>query len=281
MAVYAWRIGQETRRMSMALTAAELVLAREQRLSALDGLAAAAAHQLGTPLSTIALVAKELEREIPENSPWREDATLLRTQAARCREILRELTAGGGDGQIDHIFSQMQLSHILEEVVAPLRSPEVEIEVRVFPSPGAAKAGPEPIVPRNPGLIHGLGNLVENAVDFARSKVRIEATWTQDKLRLSIADDGPGFHPAIINHLGEPYVTKRERSDGEGNDAGMGLGFFIAKTLFERSGAIITASNKAPPQTGSHIVIEWPRARLEAIMEAVPQPGTEMHASVH
>ena len=122
IAFYAWRIGQETRQMSQALTAAELILAREQRLSALDGLAAAAAHQLGTPLSTIALVAKELEREVPRESPWREDIALLRTQAARCRDILSELSKSG-PGREDDYFAQIPLSHLIEEVVAPLRTP--------------------------------------------------------------------------------------------------------------------------------------------------------------
>jgi two-component system sensor histidine kinase RegB len=275
IAIYAWRIGQETRQMSMALTAAELVLAREQKLTALDGLAAAAAHQLGTPLSTIALVAKELEREIPLDSPHRDDIRLLRDQATRCREILKSLSATGREGQApDHILSQMKLSHILEEVVAPLRSAEIEIDVRLS---SRGRETPEPVVMRNPGVMHGIGNLIENAVEFAARRVEIDATWTEDAARVVISDDGPGFHPTIINHLGEPYVTKRFR-EGE---KGLGLGFFIAKTLLERSGASIETYNRPAPATGAVIVVEWPRKRLETFAEGQAQPQLMEPVSVY
>jgi two-component system sensor histidine kinase RegB len=263
IAFYSWRIGQETRQMSQALTAAELILAREQRLSALDGLAAAAAHQLGTPLSTIALVAKELEREVPLESPWREDITLLRSQAARCRDILSELSKSG-PGREDDYFAQIPLTHLIEEVVAPLRTTGVDIKVRVTDAAPSSKPSGEPIIPRNPGLIHALVNLVDNATDFALSSVTVDASYDQDKLRLRIADDGPGFPANIINYLGEPYITSRPRSRTRGGEGGMGLGFFIAKTFLERSGATVAAENRTPPATGAMVQIVWPRARIES-----------------
>jgi two-component system sensor histidine kinase RegB len=263
IAIYAWRIGQETRQMSRALTAAELVLAREQRLTALDGLAAAAAHQLGTPLSTIALVAKELERETPKESPLREDILLLQTQTARCREILSELSRNGRADDEDHIFSQMRLSHLLEEVVAPLRNPGIEIDVRLANGAPQSKPAVEPVIPRNPGLMHSLGNLVENAVDFASAKVTIDARFDHDNVSLRIADDGPGFHANVINHLGEPYVTSRGRDVEDEDESGMGLGFFIAKTLLERSGASIRVANQ--PASGAVVEVSWPRRRLETV----------------
>lgn len=263
IAFYAWRIGQETRQMSHALTAAELILAREQRLSALDGLAAAAAHQLGTPLSTITLVAKELERETPQDSPWHEDITLLRTQAARCRDILSELSKSG-PGREDDYFAQIPLTHLIEEVVAPRRTPGVEIKVRVTDAAPSSKPSGEPVVARNPGLMHALVNLVDNAVDFAHSAVIIDASYDQDKLRLRIADDGPGFAANIINYLGQPYITTRPRSHTRNGEGGMGLGFFIAKTFLERSGATVVAENRTPPDTGATVQIVWPRARIES-----------------
>jgi two-component system, sensor histidine kinase RegB len=263
IAIYAWRVGQEARQMSKALTAAELVLAREQRLTALDGLAAAAAHQLGTPLSTIALVAKELEREVPPVGLAHDDVMLLQTQAARCREILSQLSSSGREGESDHIFSQMRLSHILEEVVAPLRAPGVEISVQLENGVSHTKTTNEPIIPRNPGLIHSLGNLVENAVDFARERVSIDARYDDEKVLLRILDDGPGFQASVLNHLGDPYVTSRRGDAANGEEAGMGLGFFIAKILLERSGASIRVSNRMLPETGALIEIAWPRARLE------------------
>jgi len=263
IATYAWRIGQEARRMSQALTAAELVLAREQRLSALDGLAAAAAHQLGTPLSTIALVAKELEREVPRESPLREDIILLQSQAVRCRDILSELSKSGA-GREDDYFAKIPLSHFIEEVVAPLRIPGVDIKVRLTDAAPSSKPSGEPVIPRNPGVIHALVNLVENAIDFAKQAVTIDASYDQDKLRLRIADDGPGFHPNVISHLGEPYVTSRPPGYVSNEEAGMGLGFFIAKIFLERSGATISAENRMPPATGATIQIVWPRVRIES-----------------
>lgn len=264
IAIYASRIGQEARQMSQALTAAELVLAREHRLSALDGLAAAAAHQLGTPLSTIALVSKELEREIPRESPLREDIALLQTQTARCRDILSELSRSGA-GREDDYFAQIPLSHLIEEVVSPVRASGVDIKVRLTDAAPSSKPSGEPVIPRNPGLIHALVNLVENAADFANTAVRIDASYDQDKVRLRITDDGPGFQPHVLAHLGEPYITSRPSGYVSNEEAGMGLGFFIAKTFLERSGATVVAENRMPPAAGAVVQIVWPRARISSV----------------
>src|SRR5680860_631412 len=207
---YSWRTAEEGRRMAKALAAAEMVLAREQKLSALDGLAAAAAHGLGTPLATIAVVTKELMHDAGEADRHYEDLLLLRTQAERCREILKEL-AGRGE-QLDIIVSRMPVSHLIEEVVEPNRLVAVPIEVTTGPranvEPGS-EAAREPVTQRNPGMIYGLGNLVENAIDFAATKVEVNADWTQDEVRVVIADDGEGFPPAVLEQLGEPFVTTR------------------------------------------------------------------------
>lgn len=259
-AVYSWRVGQERREMSEALSAAEMVLAREQRLSALDGLAAAAAHELGTPLGTITLVTKELLRSLPEDSPHYEDVALLRSQAERCREILGRLS---GRMQVpDEMFERMPIGVLIEEVIDPYRQTGNAIQVSVHPAEGADdKAGGEPIMRRNPGIIYGLGNLVENAVDFAREKVEITAVWDRRNVAVTIRDDGPGFQHGIISRLGEPYVTTRPQSERRGGvpETGLGLGFFIAKTLLERSGARLSLRNARPPGSGAVVEIVWPR----------------------
>ena len=183
--------------MAEALAAAEMVLAREQKLSALDGLAAAAAHGLGTPLATIAVVTKELMRDAKPSDPHYEDVVLLRAQAERCRHILAELAARGE--QIDIIVSRLPVSHLIEEVVAPHRLVAVPIEVRTGPAAEVVPGSPsavEPITERNPGVLYGLGNLLENAVDFADTKVEVDAHWSKDEVRIVIADDGSGF-PAL------------------------------------------------------------------------------------
>ncbi len=259
-AVYSWRVGQERRQMSEALSAAEMVLAREQRLSALDGLAAAAAHELGTPLGTITLVSKELLRSIPDGSPYHEDIALLRSQAERCREILGRLSARGQEQ--DEVYERMPIGLLIEEAVEAYRQSETMIEVEVRPAEGAdKKAGGEPVMRRNPGIIYGLGNLVENAVDFARARVGITAIWDARSVRVTIRDDGPGFQPGIMSRLGEPYVTTRPQTDrrSAGPETGLGLGFFIAKTLLERSGARLSLRNARPPGTGAVVDIVWPR----------------------
>jgi two-component system sensor histidine kinase RegB len=265
---YSWRTAEEARRMSEALAAAEMVLAREQKLSALDGLAAAAAHGLGTPLATIAVVTKELMRDAKPTDPHYEDVVLLRAQAERCRDILAELAARGE--QIDIIVSRLPVSHLIEEVVAPHRLVAVPIEVRTGPAPDVtpgSAAAVEPVTQRNPGVLYGLGNLLENAVDFADTKVEVDARWSEDEVKIVIADDGSGFPPYVLEQLGEPFVTTRPaqsfRQEAPDEHIGMGLGFFIAKTLLERSGATLALANRQAPQAGAVVTVMWPRSKFE------------------
>jgi two-component system, sensor histidine kinase RegB len=275
---YSWRTAEEARRMAEALAAAEMVLAREQKLSALDGLAAAAAHGLGTPLATIAVVTKELMRDAKPSDPHYDDVVLLRAQAERCREILAEL-AGGGE-QHDLIVSRLPLSHLIEEVVAPHRLVAVPIKVKTAAAEGItppSAAAQEPVAERNPGVLYGLGNLVENAIDFAASKVEVEARWSGNTVEIVIADDGAGFSPNVLEQLGEPFVTTRPaqgwRQEAPDEHIGMGLGFFIAKTLLERSGAALALANR--PQGGARVTVTWSRAKFEqrpAWSELKPEP---------
>ena len=253
--VYAWQITEESRQLADALAATELVLAREQHLSQLDGLAAAAAHELGTPLSTITVIAKELENAIPADAPHGEDVRLLREQATRCRDILAKITELSAGGEP---FDRLPLTALLEEVVAPHRNFGVTIEVTV-------PAGAQPVVARNPAILYGLGNLVENAVDFAHKRVVVDATWNEDAIEVKIADDGPGFSPEILARIGEPYVTSRRsiNSGGEEEPKGLGLGFFIAKTLLERTGAMLAFENRMLPGSGAIVRLHWNRSEFE------------------
>ena len=267
LALYAARLSKEARQMSQALAATELVLAREQKLHALDGLAAAAAHELGTPLSTITLIAKELERNVPPGSPLADDAALLKSQSERCREILRKLTQSPSES--DPLVAQRTVTSLIEEAVAPYKAFDTTIAVTARPIDGIdGEAANEPVLLRRPGVVYGLGNLIENAVDFARTRVDVTARWDKETITCTIADDGAGFPPHIIDRLGEPYVTTRTifERDPEAEGAGLGLGFFIAKTLMERSGATVEFTNKPAPDSGAVVRISWPRAVFEGAL---------------
>ncbi len=265
-ATYAWRVAAEAAELSEALAAAELVIAREQHLSQLDGLAAAAAHELGTPLATVTLVAKEIANAAPPGSQLAEDIGLLRQEVTRCRAILGRLTTLNED---EGVLATLGLRQLLEEAAAPPRHFGVPILV------AAGGDGAEPVMRRNPALLYGLGNLVDNAVDFAESEVRIDGSWSDDRVVIEIADDGPGFPPEVLVRFGEPYVTTRPRGrarDGDGDDrpgrGGMGLGLFIAKTLLERSGAQVSVGNGSGRNRGARIRLAWPRERFEQGLRA-------------
>jgi two-component system, sensor histidine kinase RegB len=264
--VYTWQIAEEARQLSDALAATELVLAREQHLSQLDGLAAAAAHELGTPLSTITVVVREIERALDAHSPLADDVKLLREQAQRCREILSKIT----ELPAGEPFDRMPLAALIDEAAAPHRNFGVSIGVTLPPNRAA-----EPVGARNPAIRYGLGNLIENAVDFAHQRVEIFAQWTADEVSISISDDGPGFAPEVMDRIGAPYVTHRrpgprEPGDDEQATFGLGLGFFIAKTLLERSGARLTLINQAPPMHGATVTVTWNRADFERPLVSPP-----------
>jgi two-component system, sensor histidine kinase RegB len=270
--VYARRVAEEARQLSDALAATELVLQREQHFSALDGLAAAAAHELGTPLATIHLVAKELDLALSAGSPHKEDVELIRSQTQRCREILQRLSSLSAAGEVH--LANMPLTSLVEEVIAPHRDFGITITQN-----GASCDGDEPVGRRNPGIIYGLGNLVENAVDFANTSVDVEWGWDRGRVSIRIADDGPGFPADMLAHIGEPYAKSRQLTPRNGG-GGMGLGLFIAKTLLERSGAEINVRNRTDGRSGADIHVEWPRSAMDMTQSRSISPQTLTNAPV-
>lgn len=253
---YVRQAAEEAARMGLALDVTQAVLAREQRLSALGALAAAAAHELGTPLATISIVAKELARGSP-TPEVKEDADLLIAQAERCRDILRRLTAMP-DAQ-DEVHERMSLLQLVQEVIEPhAESSEVRVEAIVAGAPGA-KA---PDIWRLPEVMHALTSFVENAFDFAASEVLVTARFDAQAISIEVRDDGPGFAPEVLAKLGEPYVTTRPGAEGSrSGHIGMGLGFFISKTLLERTGAVVKFQNARP--RGAVVSARWPREKIE------------------
>lgn len=270
LSVYSRRISSEMHSMSDALTATQMALAREQKLTDLGGVVAAAAHELGTPLATIKLASSELIEELDDHPDLKEDAALIRGQADRCRDILRDMGRAGKD---DLQVRQAPVSTILEEAAEPHldRGKIVHFEEHTESPDGL----PQPLVLRKPEMIHGLRNLIQNAVDFAAANVWIEVNWDAEKISIRIVDDGPGYPVDLIGRIGDPFVRRRRKgatSKARPGYEGMGLGLFIAKTLLERTGAELSFANGSDPygarvqKRGAIVKVTWPRAQIDGKM---------------
>jgi two-component system sensor histidine kinase RegB len=253
VAIYVSRVAAEARSMEAALTETQIALAREQRLSALGSLAAAVAHELGSPLGTIAVVAKELAHDVETDSPLRPDIELLVSQSTRCRDILAQLSQAPDGEDEGSPFRTPPLSALVEEVIGQQAAALVPIELVRQPTGGA----PEPAVVRQPEMLHGLANLIQNAVQFASTHVTVTLAWSPREVSVAVEDDGPGFSGAVLARLGEPYISSRTGSAGH-----MGLGVFIAQTLLSRTGARVSFGNAA--DGGARVVIRWRRTDIEA-----------------
>ncbi|MBB5514044.1 two-component system sensor histidine kinase RegB [Rubricella aquisinus] len=281
LGMYARRVTVETFSMNQALLATQMALAREQRLSALGGVVAAAAHELGTPLATIKLTAAELEDDIstldvPDHV--REDIALIREQTDRCREILKDM---GRAGKEDTHLRYAPVSAMVEEAAEPHADRGKRLILRVDGSTDLSDVPDQPVVVRKPELLHGLRNLIQNAVDFAETTVWIDVDWDETAIRIAVGDDGPGYPADMIGRIGDPFVRRRGARGADPRRPGyegMGLGLFIAKTLLERSGASLTFTNASSgarkrPSTvaaeyarpsGALVEGVWRRATIEA-----------------
>lgn len=265
-AFYAYQVSAEADQLADALVATEMVLQREQHISALDGLAAAAAHELGTPLATISVVAREMEKALATDPRFADDLMLLRSQSERCRDILRGLATLSTQDEAHMV--RLPLKSLIEEVVAPYREFGVSVAVE-----HAEVNLPEPVGHRNPGVIFGLGNLIENAVDFADHKVTLTISHDPDHVTIEIDDDGPGFATDMLAQIGVPFMNRRNRLNRE-KAGGLGLGLFIAKTLLERSGASLQFSNQVLPASGAHVRVSWPREKMDLFGSDKPQSSS-------
>lgn len=278
LGVYARRVAVEGYAMSQALAASQLALAREQRLAAIGGMAAAAAHELGTPLATIKLAAAELGRELEDQPELAEDAQLILREVERCGTIMADLAKGGRD---DAHLKRAPISAVISEAASPHMERGKRLIVRIDGALEEEIGPAQPIVFRSPELIHGLRNAIQNAVDFAASSVWIDVGLADGGLSIRVGDDGPGFRPEILPRLGEPFISTRargKRKAADGEYEGMGLGLFIARTLLERTGAKLSFANgsdrrgKPPGQAelahrhppGAIIEIRWPPGAIIA-----------------
>lgn len=254
--LYGWRLAEEARQMADALAAAQAALAREQRLSALGALAASAAHELGSPLSTIAVVTKEMLREVETDDPLREDVELLSAESDRCRAILARLSVDPA-GDVSDAYTLVPLPALIEAAAQSYKRDGIAI---IFESGPLAEGTPTtaPIQVRSPEIMQGIGNIVQNAVSFARHEIFIATRWTTEWSEVEVSDDGPGFSQALLDELGTPFISTRQGEEGH-----MGLGVFIAKTLLERTGATVIFGNRQAGG-GAAVSVRWPNPVFKA-----------------
>lgn len=250
---FTWQMATERRRMDAAYEASRTALLEEQRVAAVGGLAAMVAHELNTPLGTVCLLAREVACQMPEDSPFFEDLQMLTQQAERCRDILARLSRRREyDALVDE--ETVAFSTLVEMAAAPHRLPQVEVAFAVLP-PAEGAARTEPWTVRSPEILHGLGNLMQNAIQFARARVDVAVQWDDSLISVRIGDDGPGFAERLLEDLGEPYLSTRDQ-DG----THLGLGIFIATTLLRRTGGQVAFANR--PTGGGEVTITWRRADL-------------------
>ena len=249
-ALYMARIAKEMRRQEHALTATKIALKNEQKLSALGAMAAATAHELGTPLGTILLISSEAIKECDPDDPIYKDLEDLHCEVKRCRAILSSLSEGG-EAQEDH-FAWQTLEAFVREAASPHEDRGVDF---IYTRP----EGEQPIIRRRPETIKALRNIMENAAGFATSTVRVTLKWDDEVISIEIVDNGPGFSSSILKRLGTPYLSTRKPVPG--HDGGMGLGLFISKTLIEQTDGQINFQNT--PKGGAQVIITWQRSVLE------------------
>lgn len=268
LTVYSRWIATEMQVMSGALHATQIELARTQKLNQLSGVVAATAHELGTPLATISLASGELANELSDREDLRSEAVLIRGEAERCKNILRSMGSAGMDDS--HTRSTL-LPALIDEAAEPHLERGKAVHFYHVESEGGGRT--PPTVSRRPEIIHGLRNLVQNAVDFAEENVWVESTWSDRTLSVRVMDDGRGFPKRVLRRIGLPFIGSIGRSAARPGYQGMGLGLFIAKTLLERSGAKVAFANGSDAlskygehdrRVGAVVEITWPRSAIEA-----------------
>jgi two-component system sensor histidine kinase RegB len=245
-----------------------MALAREQKLTDLGGVVAAAAHELGTPLATIKLVSTELADELQDQPELADDARLIRDQADRCRDIMRSMGRAGKD---DLHMRSAPFGAVVREAAEPHEDRGVAVLYDFAADPGEPVG--QPIIWRKPEVIHGVRNLIQNAVDFAEDQIWVDGHWGNGQIRLRITDDGSGYPADLLGRLGDPFLRRRSEAVDVTRPGyeGMGLGLFIAKTLLERSGAQVRFWNATDPflahedahgRRGAVAEVVWPHVSL-------------------
>ena len=227
MSAYCYRTASESRKAGKALRETQMALSNEEKVSALMSLTAAAVHELGTPLSTISVVSKELVGNVKKNDVNYDDLQLIQTQVKRCADILKRLRTTKFVRDSDEFLNEFTFTSLINEILEDYSNEKIEISINadeIFSEKNITFS-------RVPEVIQSLSNIIDNAFKYAKNKIDINLKYAEKYIIVEIIDDGNGFSPEIYALLGEPYV--RRSIDKE--DKGLGLGLFISKNLLSKS----------------------------------------------
>ena len=223
---YCFRVADDSRKTRKALKEAQLSLSNEEKVSALMGLTAAAVHELGTPLSTISVIIKELVNN-NQNELAREDLDVIQSQLKRCSEILERLRSNNLDDKSNEFINRLDFIRLINEIISSYQNDKIKVIVSNDPYFENTNV----TIPRSAEIVHSITNIVDNAFKFANSQIDINLISENDRIIIEVADDGYGFAPEIFPFLGEPYIKNNNKAKKQG----LGLGLFISKNLLAKS----------------------------------------------
>ena len=245
---FALIFGSESRIRKEALNKMEEIMAKEHELISLGGQAAAAAHSLGTPLSTIKIITQELSKQLQNNKEVTQDIELLSSQVERCNQILKKLSLNPTE-EDDFIDEDLSIKDYLKEIIISFK----ETSSKQFILNIEQNANPRKIT-KSIEIVYGLRNFIGNANKFCKDKVFITLKSNNDITEIIIEDDGDGYPNDILSKIGEPYLKTLKNNDK--SKVGLGLGIFIGKTLLEKNFAMITCRN-SKTRNGAEVIIKW------------------------
>tara|TARA_B100000886_G_C20263646_1_gene423978 strand:- start:57 stop:764 length:708 start_codon:yes stop_codon:yes gene_type:complete len=226
----------------------EEVMAKEHELLSLGGQAAAAAHSLGTPLSTIKIIIQDLNKQLKDKKEFEKDLELLSSQVERCNEILKRLSLNPVE-EDDFIDKDLSIREYLSEIIGSFREISKKNFVFIFDQDSNPKK-----ITKSIEIVYGLRNFIGNANKFSRDKIFINLKSDSEMTEITIEDDGDGYPRDIISKIGEPYLKTNSAEDK--SKTGLGLGLFIGKTLLEKNFAYLNFRN-SKTRSGAEVVIKW------------------------
>lgn len=249
--IYCFRVANESRKVEKALNETQIALSDEEKISDMMSLTAAAVHELGTPLSTISVIIKEIVNELDASEKNYDDILLIQSQIKRCSEILNRLRQGDISNDNSSFINELDFPRLINEIVKDYELEEIKLNFKIddyFKNSNF-------IILRKPEIVHSLSNIIENAYQYAKHSVTIKLILKDENVILEIINDGEGFPANILPILGEPYVKKNEK-----NHKGIGLGLFIAKNLINKTVGKIEFRNIE--NTGACVKIIWKKDNL-------------------